>query len=252
MTIIEDIGLKWAKRIALAYLLWAESEQKSREIKITPFDPEPQITLAFYEAGEAQLAVLGKLLGMGIKFDLRSKEAEAWIKEYSGEQIKYISEANQLAIRQIKLRAFQEGLTIQQQHKIIKQHIGLLPQHVVAVGNYQDRLISSGMDRATAEKLSAKYREKLLRYRANMIAETEGMSASNNGARSSNESAVKRGILSDKEYEQEWVASGLRNVCDKCKDANGKRAPIGGTFPNGSQGPPIHPHDHCGVVIARK
>lgn len=252
MTIIEDIGLKWANRIAKAFIAWAEAEAVSRELKISPFDPEPQLTLAFYEAGEAQLAVLGKLLGTGVKFDLRSKEAEAWIKKYSGEQIKYISQANKLAIRQIKLRAFQDGLTIQQQRAMIKQYIGLLPQHVIAVGNYQDGLIKTGMDKANAEKLAAKYREKLLRYRANMIAETEGMAASNNGARISNESAVKRGILDPDIYEQEWVASGLKNVCDKCKAANGTRAPIGGKFPNGSMGPPIHQHDHCGVIIVRK
>lgn len=252
MTIIEEIGIKWSKTIAKAFLAWAEAEAVSRELKISVFDPEPQLTLAFYEAGEAQLAVLGKLIGAKVKFDLRSPQAEAWIKKYSGEQIKYISKANQLAIRQIKLRAFQEGLTIQAQRKLIKQYIGLLPQHVVAIGNYQDQLIASGMDKASAERLAAKYREKLLLYRANMIAETEGMAASNNGARISNESAVKRGILSRDEYEQEWVVSGLRNVCDRCKAMSGKRAPIGGTFSNGTRGPPIHPHDHCGVVIVRK
>jgi len=252
MTIIEDIGLKWAKRIALAYLLWAESEQKSREIKITPFDPEPQITLAFYEAGEAQLAVLGKLLGMGIKFDLRSKEAEAWIKQYSGEQIKYISKANQLAIRQIKLRAFQEGLSIGEQRQLIKQFVGLLPQHVIAVGNYQDGLMSTGMDKASAENLAAKYRAKLLNYRAKNIAVTEGMMATNEGVRKTNENAVKRGVVDPEEWEQEWIATGLKNVCDKCRSANGTRAPIGGKFPNGSYGPPIHNSDHCNIILVKK
>jgi hypothetical protein len=252
MHLAEEIGLKWAKRIAKAYLIWAESEQKSRTIDIKPFDPETQITLAFYEAGESQLIDIGKLIGAGVKFDLRSKEAEAWIKDFSAKEIKYINSANRAAIRQIKLRAFQEGLTIQEQRVMIKEFIGLLPKHVIAVGNYKDGLLKSGMDEATAQRLAAKYREKLLRYRANMIAETEGMSASNEGIRQTNLDAVKRGIISKDEYEMEWVASGLRNVCSRCQDANGKRAPIGGKFPNGSMGPPIHPHDHCGTVLVRK
>lgn len=249
---IESIGLKWSRRIALAFHEWADQEQKSRAIEIKPFDPSPFIEGAFLEAGEAQLGELGKLLGMSVKFDLRSPEAEAWIKKYSGEQIKYISKANQAAIRQIKLRAFQEGLTIQEQKQLIKQYIGLLPQHVIAVGNYQDGLIASGTSNDEAQRLAATYSKKLLNYRAKNIAVTEGMMATNEGVRQTNESAVKRGIIDKDEYEQQWVMTGLKNVCDPCKAANGTRAPIGGTFPNGSRGPPIHPSDHCNVILVRK
>jgi hypothetical protein len=252
MLLAEKIGLQWAKRIAAAYIAWAGSEQKSRTLAIKPFDPEPQITLAFYAAGKAQLTDIGKLIGAGVKFDLRSKEAEAWIKKFSAKEVKYINSANKAAIRQIKLRAFQEGLTIQQQRAMIKEYIGLLPNHVIAVGNYKDGLIKAGTDEATAQRLAAKYRERLLRYRANMIAVTEGMTASNEGIRQTNLDAVKRGIISKDEYELEWVASGLKNICDRCRSANGTRAEIGGRFPNGSMGPPIHPSDHCGTVLVRR
>jgi hypothetical protein len=252
MTFIEKIGMKWAARIALAFMLWAEAEKKSRTIEIKPFDPEHQITLAFYEAGEAQLGQLGKLLGMGVKFDLRSPEAEAWIKTFSAKEVKYINSGTRAAIRQIKLRAFQEGMTIQEQRTLIKQFVGLLPQHVVAVQNYQDALLKSGIPSNTVDLLTEKYKKKLIKYRANMIAVTEGMTATNNGSRTATEDAVKRGIISKDEYEYEWVASGLKNVCSKCLSANGTRAPIGGKFPNGSYGPPIHPHDHCSTVLAAK
>lgn len=248
----ESIGIIWAKRIASAFVAWANEEQRKRTIEIKPFDPEPQISLAFYAAGEAQLIDIGKLIGMGVKFDLRSPEAEKWIKDFSASEIKYINSANREAIRQIKLRAFQEGLTIQEQRALIKQYIGLLPQHVRAVENYAASLKESGLDEASINRLSAKYRAKLLNYRANMIGVTEGMTASNEGLRQSNIGAVERGIISKDEYEQEWVVSGLKNVCDKCMAMSGKRAPIGGTFPNGSMGPPIHPHDHCGTVLVRK
>lgn len=248
----EDVGLKWADEISKEFTKWAETEQKSRTIKIKVFDPTPQITLAFYEAGEAQLIDVGKLIGMRVKFDLRSPEAEKWIKKFSADQIKYISRTNQLAIREIKLGAFQDGITVQAQRALIKQHIGLLPQHVIAVRNYADGLRKSGMDEAAIDRLSAKYRTKLLNYRANMIGVTEGMTASNEGLRQANVDAVKRGILAKDEYEQEWVISGLKNVCDRCRAMSGARAPIGGQFPNGSMGPPIHPHDHCGTVLVRK
>jgi len=252
MTTIEAIGLKWARRISLAFIAWSEQEQKSRNIEIKPFDPTPLIEGAFYEAGAAQIGEIGKLIGMGVKFDLRSIEAEAWIKKYSAEQIKYISKTNQLAIRQIKLRAFQEGLSIGEQRQLIKQFVGLLPQHVIAVGNYQDGLMRTGMDNESAERLVAKYRTKLLNYRSKNIAVTEGMTATNEGVRKTNENAVKRGVVDPDEWEQEWIVTGLKNVCNKCQSANGTRAPIGGTFPNGSRGPPIHQSDHCNAVLVRK
>lgn len=244
--IAEEIGLKWAKRISKAYQEWAKAERTKKSMKISPFDPEPQITLAFYDAGENQLSEIGKFVGMRVKFDLRSPEAEAWIEKYSADEVKYISAANKAAIRQITLKAFQDGLPVQQQRKLIKEYIGLLPNHVIAVGNYRDGLIKAGTDEATADRLAAKYREKLLRYRANMIAETEGMAASNAGVTQTNLNAIERGIIKKGEYEEEIVASGLKNVCDKCNGLNGTRYAIG-------RGPvlPLHPHCHCGKVLVK-
>jgi hypothetical protein len=242
----------WIGEAAASFLLWASAERKSKSVKITQFDPSHVIKKVFYEAGDAQLDVLSEEFGVGYRFDLRSAEAEAWISEYSGQQIKYISATNRAAIQQIKLIAFQQGMTIPEQRKLIKQYIGLLPQHVVAVKRYETGLRDAGMDEGSISRLTEKYRKKLLNYRAKMIGVTEGMAASNEGIRKANEDAMKRGILPADKYEQVWIASGLPNTCDQCIAANGTTAPIGGTFPNGSRGPPIHPHDHCTVIIRRK
>jgi hypothetical protein len=252
ITPTERIGMKWAKTISRQFVLWAAQEKKSRSIKIKPFDPTPQITLAFYESGAAQLEDIGKLIGMGVNFDLKSPNAIAWIKEYSASQIKYIGDAQKLAIRQIKMRGLDKGLSPQEQIKLIKQHIGLLPQHVVAVDTYRQGLLDSGMDQISVERLADKYRAKLLTYRANMIAVTEGMTAANEGNRETNRSAVERGIIDPDEYEQQWIASGLGNICDDCDEANGTRADIDGTFPNGTIGPPLHPHCHCNAILTKR
>ena len=249
----ETIGLIWAAKISDAFTKWAKQEQKSRTIKITPFDPSLLIDGAFYEAGKVSLTEMGKLLGMGVRFDLRSKEAESWISNYAADQIKYISTTQQQAIRQIKLRAFQEGLTIQEQRTLIKQNIGLLPQHIIAVQNYKDSLVD--LDQATVDQMGNRYANHLLNYRANMIGITEGMSASNNGRRISNEDAVDRGILDPGEVEQKWVTSKLGNVCDECRKMDGKKTDIGGTFATDEgtlDGPPLHPHCKCGTVLVKK
>jgi hypothetical protein len=249
----ESIGLKWAAKISDAFTKWAKQEKKSRTIKITPFDPSPLIEGAFYEAGKTSLTEMGKLLGMGVKFDLRSKEAESWISNYAASQIKYLDATAKQTIRQIKLRSFQEGLTLQEQRDLIKQNIGLLPQHIIAVQNYKDSLVD--LDQATVDRMGDKYANKLLNYRADMIGRTEGMASSNNGRRISNEYAVDRGVLDPDEVEQKWVTSKLGNVCEDCKKMDGKRTEIGGTFET-DEGPldcpPKHQHCSCGVVLTKK
>ena len=52
-----DLGMKWAGRIAIAFQDWAEQEQKSRTVRISPFDPSPLIEGAFMEAGDAPAAL---------------------------------------------------------------------------------------------------------------------------------------------------------------------------------------------------
>jgi hypothetical protein len=249
---LDNIAVKWSGRIARAFVLWSEEERASREIKITPFDPSPLIREAFYAGGYAQLAEIGKMTGMNVSFNIRSKEAEEWISKFSADQIKYISKQDRATIKKIKRIAQQEGLSLGEQRKLIKQHIGLLPNHAVAVRNYEAALLKSGMDEQTAGRLSRKYANKLLNYRATLIGTTEGNTAVNNGQRISNETALKRGVLNNDDHEQEWATTGLKNVCKKCKDANGTRAPIGGKFPNGLLSPPAHPGCHCGTFIVYK
>jgi len=250
-TPIQAIGDEYAAKISEAFQQWAEDAQAAYP-RIAPFDPTSIILAAMIAAGEAQAAELETLLSVKIKYDLISPEAIAWAKKYGAAQVKYVNAGTRAAIRQITLSGLRDGLSPQMQKKAIKQIVGLLPQHVVAIQNYRDRLIASGMDEATIDRLSAKKIKQLLNWRAGTIGLTESHTAANEGMRRSNEDAVKRGILSKDEYEQEWVVSGLKNVCSKCQSMSGKRAPIGGTFSNGSRGPPIHPNDHCGSVLARK
>ena len=238
------IGDAWARRISLAFQHWASQEQPERTFSIKPFDPTPYIELAFYEAGEAQIAQIGKLIGIGVKFDLRSPEAEAWIRNFGAQEIRYIDAATQKTIRQITLRAFQEGLTARERSKLIKQYIGLLPQHAVAVANYRQAL--EGIDSALADRLEEKYRQKLLKWRADTIALSEAHAAANQGYREANAGAVRRGILSPVEWERYWMVTRDKRTCPTCESLSGDRADLpGGAFERGGRGPPKHPRCRC-------
>ncbi len=253
-TPIQTIGDKWAKNISSAFEEWADDVAKNgrSNTKIIRFDPTPMIESAFYEGGEAQLGELGKILGTGIKFDLTSPEAIEWLKKYGAEQIKLIDATTKQTIRQITLQGLQEGLTPQEQSKLIREHVGLLPQHARAVDNYKKSLIDSGMDSANVDKLVAKKIKFYIKWRADTIGLTESHTATNEGCRTATEDAVDRGIISKDEYENEWLTAPDTHRCDKCGGMQGKRAEIGGDFAGDGRGPPKHPRCRCTTIVVAK
>ncbi len=242
-----EIGDKWAKRISRAFHAWAIGKTAVTE----QFDPTDLISGAFYDAGEAQLEDLGDMLSVRPSFNMRSPEAEAWIEKYSGEQIKYLNVAKKYTIKQIILRGFQEGLTSEEQSRMIRQHIGLLPKHVIAVKNYRAGL--KDLDPAVADRLEAKYAKKLLKYRADTIALSEGHTAANEGYRAANASAVKRGVLSPDKWEQYWMVTRDKRLCPKCEEMSGVRADLpDGDFKGDGGGPPLHVRCRCTTGLRRR
>lgn len=252
ITPTERIGMKWAKTISKEFQDWADTEKKSRKIKIAPFNPKPQLKLAFYEAGASKLDDIGKIVGMGVSFDLKSPEAIAWIESYGSSQVKYVSATTKAAIRQISSNALRNGLSPDETAREIKKIIGLLPRQVLAVQNYQASLIESGMDDSSIQSSVDKYAQKLLRLRADTIGLTESHTATNEGAIQATEGAVERGVLSENEYQLEWLYTSDNRACELCQSYDGTHAPIGGTFPNGMRGPPAHPRCRCTTVIVKR
>jgi hypothetical protein len=244
-----EIGDRWAKSISEAFIEWAlEHDARNTDFKLTPLLKE-----AFYEAGEQQQKDLSALLQTDCSFNLRSPEAEKWIEEHAADRIKYINAAKKATIRQIVQHGFQEGLTSQEQSKLIREHIGLLPAHSRAVDNYRKNLLSSGMDSTSADKLTDKYRKKLLKYRADTIALSEGHTAANEGYRYTNKEALNRGIFPAGKYEQYWMVTRDKRLCPKCEAMGGVRADIDdGTFAGDGKGPPLHPRCRCTTGIIRK
>jgi hypothetical protein len=253
-TPIQTIGDKWAKNISDEFQSWADEVAKTgrANTKIIRFDPTPLIESAFYEGGEAQLGELGKILGTGIKFDITSPEAIAWIKEYGANQITLINDTTKATIRDITRRGLEEGLSPQEQSKLIRQHIGILPQHAKAAENYRKALLDSGMDQISVERLVAKRIKFYIKLRADNIGLTESHTATNEGSRQVNENAVERGIISKDEYEQEWLTAADDHRCSKCGGMQGKRAAIGGNFPGDGRGPPLHNRCRCTNIVVAK
>jgi len=255
MTTTQDVGDKWARTITEAFLAWQrEVEIEGRKnIPATKFDPSPFIEAAFLEGGEAQLEEIGKLVGMGVSFDLKSPEAIAWLEKFCGDEIKYIDAGTKAGIRETILRGFQEGLSPNEQIKIIKQNVGLIPQHVQAVRNFEAGLEKLDMDESARKLAVDRYRNKLLRWRASTIALSEGHRAANEGYREANRGAVKRGILSPDDWEREWLVTPDERLCPLCRPMSGKRAELpNGQFEGGGDGPTLHPRCRCTEILVKR
>ena len=193
-------------------------------------------------------------------FKFMNEKAVDYARTRSAQLVRSIDESNRLAIRQLITRAFTEPRTGKQTARSIREIIGLHPRWAMAVERFKDQnfrnFVQEGMatDAATAksELMAEKYRGKLIRRRAEMIARTEIQTAQNFGREASWVASERVGLV-DPRSEKQWVTApgGSRYgpPCDECMDMRDVRVPWNGVFPNGFSMPPAHPNCRCTAVL---
>lgn len=204
------------------------------------------------EVGKATARGLSEKLKVGLRFDLLNPRAVEFINQHTGELITQITEESRQAIRAIIRQAFEEGGHPYQQARKIIQHIGLTERQSRAVENFRRRQLEAGVSRTEADRRAEAYAKRLLRDRAENIARTETMMASNEGQREAWRQATEQGLIDEAEMEREWIVTPDDRLCPICLVMDGKRAPIGGTYENGSGGPPLHPRCRCAEGLSRR
>jgi len=204
------------------------------------------------EVGKATARGLSEKLKVELRFDLLNPRAVEFINQHTGELITQITEESRQAIRAIIRQAFEEGGHPYQQAKKIIQHIGLTERQSRAVENFRRRQLEAGVSKAEADRRAEAYAKRLLRDRAEKVARTETMLASNEGQREAWRQAADAGLIDPAELEREWIVTEDDRTCPICLAMDGKRAPIGGTYENGSNGPPLHPRCRCTEGLVRR
>lgn len=112
-------------------------------------------------------------LGVTLAFDLLNPQALAAIDAGTGDLITQISAETRAGVREVLRRAFQQGLGVPQQARLIAQIVGLTAQGAGAVASHEAALLAQGQDAATAAGRSQQYAARLRRQRATAIARTE-------------------------------------------------------------------------------
>jgi len=204
------------------------------------YDPEKVLKNLFEVALEAHGEYIGSVTG-GAIFDYVDPHALDWISQYGAQEIKYISDSQKEAIKKIVLDGYQNGVTVRDQARQIREHIGLDPQRSETLQKYAENLFARGKSEAEVWRLAEKRGNALLMSRANTIAVNETSEAAGQATYQSTKSAVMRGVLDANLYEGFRIVTGDERTCEICMAVEGEAR----TLPDG-----IYPSS--GSLIAKK
>ena len=171
-----------------------------------------------------------------------------------------IDDANRLAIRYIITDSISAGRTALETAEMLERIIGLHPRWAKAVVNFDrntyQSLLSQGVKapaaRAQTDTLAKRYRDTLIRRRAEMIARTEIQTAQNMARQSAWDAGARTGYVDPASTKRWMVApSGSRRgaPCDVCAGLNKMEVQWNQAFPSGHVMPPAHPHCRCTAVL---
>jgi hypothetical protein len=223
-------------------------------------------------AGDEATKDLNKALGTKLEFDaLLTEETEEIIQKlltgnrYSADWVRRhglelvadgISPQQKQVVSNIIQESMEAGGRATETLDNIKANIGLTSREYQATVNRMNLHLDSGLPEGEAKALTDKYRDKLLRGRAQRIARTETIRAQAQGRKDAWLVAQDEGKLPP--VERMWLApppSPNPNLpCDICLDLDGRTAkinePYEGTY-GSFEGPPAHPSCRCTEVLQK-
>lgn len=188
----------------------------------------------------------------GLRYDINNPAIKNFLNKRTGNLVTDITNDTQKVIQQSVQRSFTQALRPDQVGRMIKGNIGLLPRHAIAVDNYRIQLEKNGMAPDQVDTLTGKYQDRLLNYRANMIARTETRFATNHGQLSIWREAANQDLIDRSTAKKVWVTDGA--PCEICDPMDGIAIPIDSLWVlnNGDQveiPTESHPHCMCGMEL---
>lgn len=190
------------------------------------------------------------------QIDLPLELADEWAELKVAELIREVGDETKEAIRQIINRRFtDESFTTLRAVRQIMRAVGLTRRQETAVDKVLDKLLADGVPFDEASLTADKKARAMHRYRAKMIARTEGIRAASGGQEAVWREAVNQGVLPPQQ-EQFWIVTPDDRLDQEvCAPMEGQRRKIGEAFTTGTGGtvmaPPAHPQCRCarGLVL---
>jgi hypothetical protein len=198
------------------------------------------------------------------RFDQTEPNAMRWAQMRAAQLVTSIDQSTEESIKRIIFESFKDQITGVDTATRLRNIIGLHPRWALAVNRFAtteyNRLRNAGIPHAQAlvqsQAATERYRLKLIRARATMIARTEIMTASNMGRQMSWSQGANQGYVdptSMKRWSTSATLAGLkdakRGVCDRCRPMRNEMVRIDQPFSNGLMMPPAHPHCRCTAAL---
>ena len=231
---------------------------------------------AFAAGAETAEKELPLSIGAKLSFNLMNPETVSFLEQYTFPLIQQISANTREAIRDVIVDAFKTGGHPFDQARRIKTFIGLTSKQSKAVMNYEKALSNSdtlsqalnrqlrdgrfdssiqramrmnrGLSQDQIDRMTDRYRERFIQYRAQTIARTESLRASNKGQRALWKQAKSQGLL-DRNVQRRLIVSGDDATCEICSSMEDELVGLDEPFSDGSMDPPIHTDCRCSVGL---
>ncbi len=246
---------------------WTEIEKKIADINSADniadsvswqeYDPREHLENTLFPAASgAAASYIADVAATGTKasFTLTDPNALVWLKDYGAKEVKYISDSQKDAIKQIVTDGYAKGVTYQTQAKQIRNCIGLDPRRASILQKYSENLFAKGKSEEEVWRLMEKKGKALLNQRAQDIAVQEALTAGARAFYETTKDACKRGILDPNRYEAYRIVTGDDRLCPKCAELVGEARPLpDGSYPSsGDVTPKLHLLCRCVEGIREK
>jgi len=241
-------------------------------------DLEDPLARTAVAAGDASAQVLSAG-GFGMQFNASHPNVILFARDRSAELVKGVTETAREAVRTVIALGAQEGLTVVQQARAIREVVGLPPNWTAAPHRLAQELRAGHAEAAAARRLSAvdkarirsriaagtvddkfveeirtRYTASLINRRALNIARSETIRAVNFGQQESWQQATRSGVLPT-QSRRFWFPTPTPTLCPRCAqipDMNPKGVRLDQPFdtPFGPiMYPPAHTDCRCGMGL---
>lgn len=198
--------------------------------------------------------------GMDLKFDLDNPLATEFAKEHSANLVQQVQKSTIEGVRYRVGKAFENGAPPKTLARTLTNEymdeVGLTRIQRKAVDNFRAKQLDMGVTPEVADKQTRRYREKMLRRRASLIARTETIHASGMGQQALWKQAEMNGLLDARKVKREWIVTPDDRLDAKiCAPMAGQKVGMDEVFVTGTGNTvltqPAHPACRCAIALAR-
>jgi len=217
------------------------------------------ITARIY-VGQSEAAWLANSLDAAVSFDITNVRAVQMMTQARLRLVQGLEGEARTVVRQAMIDGLRAGLNPRQVAIGMRDSLGLTENLQRAVENYRrlltedprealsrtlrDRRFDRTVRRAASgdatltpeqiDRMVARYRDRAIKYRAEMVARTESLRAVHEGADTLLEQAVGQGLLERRRLVSKWVTAGDHRVRDSHWLMSGQLRMLGDAFISGN------------------